>query len=380
MASFHHLKPKLHPDFIGRRNFWAGIGLGIMTTVFYALFLHVLWETFRILTLVLHQYTDFPPKKSAEDLFFTGLLSAVFGLSVCLWYWMGFTRHLSPKRRFYGRIASTSAYFVFWLFTYAFFNFWKLIWGLLFMHSENYVFYKFLPFMFVFVLFLQNWIWVKRVYRTGNWLIYSLFICLFVGFSVGFGFRFEQKKLISTYVHRYDDKLKKIDSFSNRAIQEYGLVLNPFTLANIKKMNKNVSSVEVSSLLEKFTADQTLQLEDIILERIVFNLQINAYHNPTLHWYWDYATPAEVFKHLKKFPPDSPEATELMLLLKDMIYCLYPQKANDDEFIRYLFTDNLQMPAVIDSLKLDETYKHLFEKHINAEEAASVKYLFSASD
>lgn len=376
MASFPNIKPQVHRNTIGRENFWIGIGLGIFTAVCYALFLNVLWETFRILTLVLHQYTDFPPKKSFEDLFFTGLLSAIFGLSVCLWYWMGFTPNIAPKRRFYSRVASAASIFAFWIFGFVLIDFWKLMTELLFMHSEDYTFYNFLPFLFVTVLFLQNWTWVKRLYRTGNWMIYSLLICLLTGFILGFSMRYEQKKIIIAYVHRYDDELKKIDSFSNRAIQEYSLVLNPFTLANIKKMNKNVSAVEVSSLLEKFSADQTLQLEDIILERIVFNLHLDAYHNPTLHWYWDYATPAEIFKHLKKFPPESPEATELMLLLNDIILVLYPQKSDDEEFIKYLFTDNLQMPAVLDSIKALPEYNQILEKHINAQTLESVKLVF----
>lgn len=163
-----------------------------------------------------------------------------------------------------------------------------------------------------------------------------------------------------------------MDSVSDYALKEYGIQIDSMTLSHLKMITKNRSGVAVSGLLKKFNSTDTLLLEDIILERMAFNQQITAFDNPTIHWYWDFATPQEIYAHLKNFNPDSPEAKELILLLKDILNIHYPQEEYGEDIMPYWFTDDLKMQEVMDSLQLNPRYRALLKTHITDKEIYSV--------
>jgi hypothetical protein len=366
-------KEKLSIRAIGYRRFWMGLLIGIFTAVFFAYFLNVLWEIFRLFDLTSNRSTEYPPEKTFIDSLFTGLFASVSGLSLTVWIWMNGQKELSKRRSFYAKISASHSLFLFWLYIFAFFDFWKLAVGLSMMDTFTLSEYYFLPSLFVLVLFFQNGLWIRRSYKLGFWAVYAMIGCLLFGLFLGETTRYDKTRLIDSYVNRYEKQNKYTDSILKLAAQEYQLHFDAETIRMLKEFDTYRSWKQVSKLRIMFMSKAKVSLENIILEKIIVHntkkALVDSYYIST----WHFASPDNIYQQLKFYNPEDPEAKELMLLLKEQIDFRNFPGVDSGERIPEIELPEFNHAEIVDSIRADGKYTALLEKYIVAAEVDKLR-------
>ncbi|PKP40062.1 MAG: hypothetical protein CVT96_10675 [Bacteroidetes bacterium HGW-Bacteroidetes-13] len=373
MSNIKFSKENISIQTIGIERFWIGLLTGLFTSVFFAYFLNVLWETFRLFNLTANRSTEYPPEKTFIDSLFTGLFASVSGLSLAVWIWMNGQKELSKRRSFYAKISASHSLFLFWLYIFVFFDFWKLAVGLSMMDTFSLSEYYFLPSLFVMVLFLQNGIWIRRSYKLGFWAVYALMGCLLLGLFLSETTRYDKTQMIDSYVNRYEKQNKYTDSILKLATQEHQIHFDAETVKMLKEFNSYRSWKQVSKLRIMFMSKAKVSLENIILEKIIVHnakkALVDSYYVST----WHFASPYNIYQQLKFYNPEDPEAKELMLLLKEQIDFRNFPSVDSEERIPEVELPEFNHAEIVDSIRADGKYAALLEKYIEAAEVDKLR-------
>ncbi len=373
MSNIKFSKEKISIQIIGIERFWIGMLIGLFTAVFFAYFLNVLWETFRLFELTTSRSTEYPPEKTFIDCLFTGLFASVSGLTLAVWIWMNGQKELSKRRSFYAKISASHSLFLFWLYIFVFFDFWKLAVGLSMMDSFSLSEYYLLPTLFVLVLFLQNGIWIRRSYKLGFWAVYALMGCLLFGLFLGETTRYDKTRLIDRYVNRYEKQNKYTDSILKLAKQEHQIHFDAETVRILKEFDSYRSRKQVSELRRMFRGTAKVSLENIILEKIIVHNYKKALVDSYYISSWHFASPNNIYKQLKFYNPEDPEAKELMLLLKEQIDSRNFPGVDAEEKIAEIELEEFNHAEIVDSIRADGKYAALLEKYIVAAEVDKLR-------
>jgi hypothetical protein len=373
MKAFPLKKEKLSIQAIGYPRFWMGLLTGIFTAVFFVYFLNVLWEIFRLFDLTSNRSMEYPPEKAFIDSLFTGLFASVSGLSLTVWIWMNGQKKLSKRRSFFAKISASHSLFLYWLYIFVFFDFWKLAVGLSMMDTFSLSEYYFLPLLFVLVLFFQNGLWIRRSYKLGFWAVYASMACLLFGLFLGETTRYDKTRLIDMYVNRYEKQNKYTDSILKLSAKEYQIHFDAKTVKMLKEFDTYRSRKQVSDIRRMFMSSAKVSLENIILKKIIVHntkkALVDSYYIST----WHFASPDNIYQQLKFYNPEDPEAKELILLLKEQIDFRNFRVVDSEEKIPEIELPEFKHAEIVDSIRADGKYAALLEKYIVATEVDKLR-------
>ena len=209
MKQKNHFKEKISIKIIGEKKFWLGIITGLLSAVIISLSFNYMRELLRISTSISN---DLQILNTGELIFFNyffASISSVLGFSVTIWFWM---HHHYPTRKM-GRIHSISsglnAVLMFWVVLMLIARFGPIF--SLFLYPvpiENQLFKlydddKLIFILLPLVIFFQNWVAIRLIYRVNKWIIISFILNIILTFILLYTTGIDQQKINNLYFSKY---------------------------------------------------------------------------------------------------------------------------------------------------------------------------------
>lgn len=322
------IKEKISVKKIGKEKFLLGIIAGIISAIAISLVFNYTRELFRMTTCV---FSDLQILKPNELLFFNyffASLSSASGFSITIWIWMN-NHH--PKGRLKRVLSITSGMYANVLFWIVLMMFSRLgpIFSLFFYHlpgfQETVNFYENYKILFIFlpiVIFLQNWLMLRLIYRSGRWMIISFALCVILTFILKRTTEIDQQKFNNLYFNKYKTEYRFIAEEVERAKKEYGIEYNKQTIEDLRNYRKENSLYQVKSVKSAFNSEKPVSLDTILLQKILIRnfkwsrLQ-SQNRNDIKNFY--YAYPYDILRQIYNYPVQSEETRELFAVLKEEI-------------------------------------------------------------
>lgn len=326
---------------IGRLRFWGGIVLGGLMALILSLSFNYFREFFRYFTAISPDlYIPSQEDFTFYDLFYASF-STVLGFCFTIWLWMSSRSRISFVERVYRRVVQANALFVFWLFLMVVFRYSSVLYFVVYSRAGynnelNLVEeYSLLFVLIPLVIFLYLWHLVRRVYRVGNWIWYSLGVCLLVAFSLYLMTSIDKGKLNQVYKDRYKTEYTYIGQEVNRIKQDYGITYSKETISILKKWYTPSSIKQVNSVTEAFRRPTSVSIDTIVLQKIMirhlksngefrYSSDINTLKN------WKYAQPNLILEQIKLSKSDASKSKELIDLLIEQINLVNTPSTRND--------------------------------------------------
>lgn len=334
---------------IGRLRFWGGIVLGGLMALILSLSFNYFREFFRYFTamssdLYIPSREDF----TFYDLFYASF-STVLGFCFTIWFWMSSRSRISFVERVYRRVVQANALFVFWLFLMVVLRYSSVLYFVVYSRAGydndlNLVEeYSLLFVLIPLVIFLYLWHLVRRVYRVGNWIWYSLGACLLVAFSLYSMTSLDKSKINQVYKDRYKTEYTFIDDEVNRLKQDYEITYSKETISILKKWSTSSSIDQVKSVTEAFSKPASVSIDTIVLQKIMirhlksngefrYSRDLNSLNN------WKYVQPNSILEQVKLSKSDPSKTKELIDLLIEQINLVNTPSTKMD-----IFKDNSEL-------------------------------------
>lgn len=204
-------------------------------------------------------------------------------------------------------------------------------------------------------------------------MVFSLVGCLLFGLFLSMATSYDRKILIHNYVNRYESQNKYVDSILKMAEQEYQIHFDAEIVRILKEHDSYRSMIQVSDLRELFSGDEKVALKVIILEKIA--VHNNKIAPLSLRFWpdWHYATPENIYRQLKFYQAEDPEAKELMLLLKEQIDLRNFSGIDPEEIIPQVELTVLNHAVIVDSVLTNQKYSALAKKIISESDVEKLK-------
>jgi len=318
-------KPKLSIKNIGQLRFWLGIFVGLVTAVIISYAFNYFREIGRFFSILQGDILIFTQSNRLFYNRFFAFFGSVLGLSIAIWFWMN--TQLPQKRSRYIHLitARTNVLFVFWFYLYVIAKFSS---GLppLFYRANTYNTLNLstaLPYLFyllIAVIFLQNWLYVQRIFNIWKWMFFSGIIVAILGFGLPYVTNVNLKQIEDSFYKEYESVFVYIDKSIIQAKYDYGVKFKPKTLKTLKQFSGSDVENQLYAIKNAFKNDKPVSLDTILIAKINFHIfkngnGINSFsfmQNKKLY-------PELIYKQIKKHPVNSPETKALFELLKDMI-------------------------------------------------------------
>ncbi|MDR2037793.1 MAG: hypothetical protein LBQ60_07715 [Bacteroidales bacterium] len=381
MTGIRFRKEKISIQKIGKQRFWIGVIAGFFSAVLISLFSSYVREAFRVMTgtspdlLILegHELNFFN--------FFFSVLSTVLGLSIAIWIWMSHRASGKKTNHIYQLLSQTNAFVIFWVIIMLVARVGSIISLLLFSsagyddHLNLYEEYRIIFILIPVVVFMQNWLSVRHVYRAGKWIFLSFLFCVLTACILRLTTTVDQEIVNKAYHGRYKSDYQYIEEVISDAGINYGIKFDTKTTETLKKWNSESSVKQVMNVKSAFSNNKQVSLDTIILQKIIIkNYKQGRYifnkRNSMENWY--YALPTDILKQLAFFDIESDQTKELFAVLKEQIDLVNTQVPNWEEK-KYTYTEVRryfgarhdipeiairQLRSVRDSLVKNEEYFH----------------------
>ena len=372
-------KKHISVSIIGKQRFWRGLVAGIVVAVITSLFANYLREIYRLFGVLSENMLMMNEQAVLFFNYFFSALSAVFGLSVSIYIWLNrpFSLKKNRRERVFSQFAQINGILSVLIVLLLILRFGTILSDLMF-NGEGYDnhlnLYEELWYLFVLLivyLFYQAWATVRLVYKSGKWILLSLFCCIAITFMLVQTTTVNQDKLNTVYLKRYADVHTYIDNELCRVKNEYNIEYDEKTIDALKKYYTESAFNLTHSLKSAFSNDQKLSLDTIILQKIAIHTFKKSWDR-NARYYWDYAYPVHIFNQIQLHDPNSVEVKELMFVFKEEIDLVntpfysreeLKQKTlierGKDGYIRYNFARQwigIPLSILRDSLLRDERF------------------------
>jgi hypothetical protein len=317
-------KERLTIASLGRVRFWNGVVAGVLTAVALSLLMNHWREMMRYLnTLEADLLMPDPHSYWWHSLFVT-TLSVALGLSLTIWIWMGNNRHKKQRDRLRKRAAQTYALLTFWVVLMVVTRFGTLaqiiqgnITGTL-MPLYSDICYFLIIILLPLVVFLQNWMGVRRVYRAGRWMGYSLVVSILLVMILMQAATVHPQRINRFYQTAFADEYNYIDREIHGAEKLYGISFTTETIEALKQWHSTASQQQVDRIRKAFSTDGLVPLDTIILQKLVIrNLKSGMGSHAHMYCipFCYYASPDLIVDQIERHGQGSPERRELLAIL-----------------------------------------------------------------
>lgn len=314
---------------IGIKRFWVGVAAGLFSSVSLSLAFNYTRELYRLITGIEPDLL-IPDKQEFLffDIFFASL-AATLGFSISVWIWMNNNNHLRKRDRINKQLARTYSLLAFWVFFGVVARFGTNLPIILYSRFgyENHL-NLIDDFWLIFVLipiviFFQNWLGVRLVYRAGKWILLSFICCAIMSYIILKTTGLNRDIVNTNYFLRYETELLYIDSTLLEAKNKYGIEFEDKTVNSLKKLSAESSLDQVENVKLAFKNASKVSLDTIILQRIILhNLKdsyLQYYFRPNSIDNWQYALPGEILNQIYLYGPETQETEELFHILNEQI-------------------------------------------------------------
>jgi hypothetical protein len=176
-------RPKISIERIGKKRFWSGVVIGLVLSTVIGLYFDYFRGYFGTTNPFSDDFTEFTEKETQFYDYFFAALSILLGLSISIWTWLGNQKDIKPRSQIYRKLGRTISMLYFWVIILVVTRFGSIIWIVpvsLQDYSNDlglYSHYQYLFILFTSVFFLNIWFCVRMVYKSLDWIIYSLIVC-----------------------------------------------------------------------------------------------------------------------------------------------------------------------------------------------------------
>jgi hypothetical protein len=377
-------KMKFSKDYISIRSigvirFWAGISAGLFTSIIISLAFNYTRETYRMLTGITPDLLILPDHEFLfYDIFFASLASCS-GLAIAVWLWMNNPVHVRRKDRLSKYVSRTLILLSFWVFFAVVARMGTNL-PIMLYTLEGYQ--NHLPltenFWLMFVLiplvsFLQTWMGVRLIYRTGNWIAISFLSCVILTFALLKTTGVNRDIVNTNYFLKYENELLYIDYQVQEAKDRYGIEFEDSSVSALRKWQTESSLNQVEAVKIAFGRENKVTLDTIILQKIMIHNMKNRYYKDYYHFrnhfieLWPYALPDHVLTQILRHGPGTPETEQLFGVLNEQIHLMNSSAISYDwydlsdlseiEKKRYFFyTPRIVTEQLIDVIEKLSTY------------------------
>jgi hypothetical protein len=386
MSENRFRKEKISIQNIGRQRFWIGLIAGIFSAISISLAFNYSREVFRFFTSMSADLLILNSNELKFFNFFFSTLSAVLGLSICIWIWMSNARHKRRKDRIYKQLSRTNSLLIFWVILMVIARFGSILPIILYgipgygnqlnLFEEYWLLFVLMP----LVVFSQNWFTVRLVYRAGKWIFISFLGCLLAAFTLNLTTTVDQGKLNALYSKRFEKDYQYIEQEISSAENNYGIDFNPESLDVLKKWHTESSMEQVMSLKSAFSRKSSVSMDTIILQKIAiknFKQGKWHYHRRNSIENWHYALPKDVLKQINLSKSNESKTRELFNILQEQIELVNTPEIDWEEYENFTETERRrslgakyniprplinQLKSVHDSLVKVEEYQEFIKE------------------
>lgn len=312
---------------IGVYRFWIGIIIGVLFGLFLCLFLNYSREILRFLT---GEFSDLVHIESKDSLFFNiffAAFSTAIGFSVTFWFWISGIRAEYPKERLFTRLSQVNSSLSIWVPLLIVTRLGSVFFILLYSqrgYDADLRLIEDSPLVFLLlplVIFFQNWILIRKIFRTTPWIISSFIAFVSVSVIIYFLASIDTQVVDAKYQQRYDSEYAMIDNEVKRVKDQYNITYSSATINTLKEWHATSSLNQMEAVQKAFGSNKDVALDSIILQKIIVkNFKEGRSHSvKNIIENWPYAKPYEIRDQILKNKTDSIKLIELAALLNEQI-------------------------------------------------------------
>lgn len=376
------LKPEISIENLGRRQFWTGIIIGVLTAFVLSYFFNYSRESLRMTTFTADLYILTEKEFRLYDLFFASFATSLgFGFTII--YWLR-GRNKIIKKQYLKIFAISNAWLITFVALMLVARFGSILPLILYgLHGyDGHLdllndFWLMLALIPIYVFF-AHWNTIRIIFRTRYWILLSMAFYTLTTFYLYKTTYVDRDVLNQSYYSQNKQRFNYIDSEFDNA-KKLDIFFNDTTKHILRKKHAERTTDLVLSLKQAFQTDNIIPLDTLILEKIV----IHNMNRHGLYFYgrnqdrdenWSYALPENIYKQILKHDINSKETEVLFEILSEQISLFTAPEINWDEWEKYTdyereksyFRRNLiystgtiqrRLIKVVDKLKSDKQYK-----------------------
>lgn len=376
------LKPEISIENLGRRQFWTGIIIGVLTAFVLSYFFNYSRESLRMTTFTADLYILTEKEFRLYDLFFASFATSLgFGFTII--YWLR-GRNKNIKKQYLKTFAISNAWLITFVALMLVARFGSILPLILYgLHGyDGHLdllndFWLMLALIPIYVFF-AHWNTIRIIFRTRYWILLSIAFYTLTTFYLYKTTYADRDVLNQSYYSQNKQRFDYIDSEFDNA-KKLDIFFNDTTKHILRKKHAERTTDLVLSLKQAFQTDNIIPLDTLILEKIV----IHNMNRHGLYFYgrnqdrdenWSYALPENIYKQILKHDINSKETEVLFEILSEQISLFTAPEINWDEWEKYTdyereksyFRRNLiystetiqsRLIQVVDKLKSDKQYK-----------------------
>lgn len=376
------LKPEISIENLGRRQFWTGIIIGVLTAFVLSYFFNYSRESLRMTTFTADLYILTEKEFRLYDLFFASFATSLgFGFTII--YWLR-GRNKNIKKQYLKTFAISNAWLITFVALMLVARFGSILPLILYgLHGyDGHLdllndFWLMLALIPIYVFF-AHWNTIRIIFRTRYWILLSIAFYTLTTFYLYKTTYADRDVLNQSYYSQNKQRFDYIDSEFDNA-KKLDIFFNDTTKHILRKKHAERTTDLVLSLKQAFQTDNIIPLDTLILEKIV----IHNMNRHGLYFYgrnqdrdenWSYALPENIYKQILKHDINSKETEVLFEILSEQISLFTAPEINWDEWEKYTdyereksyFRRNLiystgtiqrRLIKVVDKLKSDKQYK-----------------------
>lgn len=376
------LKPEISIENLGRRQFWTGIIIGVLTAFVLSYFFNYSRESLRMTTFTADLYILTEKEFRLYDLFFASFATSLgFGFTII--YWLR-GRNKNIKKQYLKTFAISNAWLITFVALMLVARFGSILPLILYgLHGyDGHLdllndFWLMLALIPIYVFF-AHWNTIRIIFRTRYWILLSMAFYTLTTFYLYKTTYVDRDVLNQSYYSQNKQRFNYIDSEFDNA-KKLDIFFNDTTKHILRKKHAERTTDLVLSLKQAFQTDNIIPLDTLILEKIV----IHNMNRHGLYFYgrnqdrdenWSYALPENIYKQILKHDINSKETEVLFEILSEQISLFTAPEINWDEWEKYTdyereksyFRRNLiystgtiqrRLIKVVDKLKSDKQYK-----------------------
>lgn len=308
----------------GSTRFWFGVLAGVFTAVMLSLLMNHFREGMRFINTLEADLLIPDERIYCWHNLFVSMLSVALGLSFTIWIWMGNHRHTKQRDRLRKKAAQNYTMLTFWVVVLVVTRFGTLapiiqgnITGTLmplYSNAQYFLVIILLP----LVVFLQNWMGVRWVYRARRWMSYSLIASIVLVTILMKTTTVNPQHINQCYQTRFSDEYSYIDREVERAAILYGISFTTETTDVLKQWHSKASRDQVDRIRQAFQFGRTVPLDTIILQKLVLRNLKSGHRRHAMHCapFCYYASPDMIGDQIIRHGSGSPERLELLAILE----------------------------------------------------------------
>jgi hypothetical protein len=335
-------KPHLSIERIGQKRFWAGIFIGFLfaLTLFYGI--HYLQELWRgVFASIASDLILFSEDERNFYRNFYSFISVTLGLCLTMFIW--FTPPKPFMKNRYLRDIQTNSILIQCIALAYCIQLGDAIFGIDHaMINEEFSLYKkgkLLLILSPIVIFLQNWMLVRRFFKATVWQLISTVACTICALL------FTQMPFLPTdeidQQHYKKNKVAYdyIDKQIQTAAEKYDLSFNKQTIKIIKEWKTARAKSQAFSIKKALQESTRLtSLDTIILGKILMHLDksytIKSF-DPQIKTRYSFIFPSEVFEKSTLYATNSNEHNELLAILDEVLIKITSEDNSYDDDVAY---------------------------------------------